>query len=254
MSNALKGYLGYKGERGYSAYEIAVQQGFEGTVDDWLATLGTSSHFAEDKTIYTATKGQTEFTLPSAYTTNSFVEVYLEGQRLNSEQYTLDTTNRKIVLTNAIDVEGTKLEVVLLTMSTNSLPIVSTINADSTNDTAPGTKAVYDYVEGVKTTKLDKSNIAVLTGSVANIQAGTTAITDINYPAGFTKSNTVIIGDMVSSNDSYYDVKDLDTTSSGFPSISMIALTDDVIRVWLKNTSVESTRTGYYKITLLKID
>ena len=89
-------------------------------------------------------------------------------------------------------------------MSTNSLPIVSTINADSTNDTAPGTKAVYDYVEGVKTTKLDKSNIAVLTGSVANIQAGATAITDINYPAGFTKSNTVIIGDMVSSNDSYY--------------------------------------------------
>ena len=43
----LKGYLGFKGERGYSAYELAVQQGFEGTINDWLASIGTASHFKE---------------------------------------------------------------------------------------------------------------------------------------------------------------------------------------------------------------
>ena len=52
MSDILKGKLGWKGERGYSAYEIAVQNGYEGTEQDWLATLGTSSHFDEYYALY----------------------------------------------------------------------------------------------------------------------------------------------------------------------------------------------------------
>lgn len=254
MSNALKGTLGFKGERGYSAYEVAVQNGYEGTVQDWLATLGTSSHFTEDKKVYTATNGQTEFSLPNTYTKSSYVSVYVEGQRLNSEQYTLDTTNKKVTLANAIDVAGTKVELVVLIMSTNDLPIVSTIDSEATNNTTPGTKAVYDYVEEVRTSKFNKSNIAVLTGSVTDIKAGEIATTDINYPTGFTKANTLIIGKMVSSNNNYYDTNVLEDTTNGFPSIRMIALTDSVIRVWLKNTSTESTRNGYYKITLMKVD
>lgn len=39
--NTLKGKLGFKGERGYSAYEIAVQNGFKGTEEEWLDTLIT---------------------------------------------------------------------------------------------------------------------------------------------------------------------------------------------------------------------
>jgi microcystin-dependent protein len=50
----LKGTLGYKGERGYSAYETAVQNGFEGTIQEWLDTLGTlepnSVEFKSNKT------------------------------------------------------------------------------------------------------------------------------------------------------------------------------------------------------------
>lgn len=38
----LKGKLCYKGERGYSAYEIAVQQGFQGTEKEWLSSLALS--------------------------------------------------------------------------------------------------------------------------------------------------------------------------------------------------------------------
>ena len=76
--NNLKATLGFKGERGYSAYEIAVQNGYEGNEQDWLATLGTSSHLTQETASYTATEGQTEFNLPSNYTSNAFVDVYVD--------------------------------------------------------------------------------------------------------------------------------------------------------------------------------
>lgn len=40
MENALRGSLAFKGERGYSAYEVAVQHGFKGSEEAWLASLG----------------------------------------------------------------------------------------------------------------------------------------------------------------------------------------------------------------------
>ena len=42
----LRGSLGFKGERGYSAYEIAVQEGYEGTEEEWI------NHFGLDLTNY----------------------------------------------------------------------------------------------------------------------------------------------------------------------------------------------------------
>lgn len=39
-SNEAKGGLGFKGERGYSAYEIAVLHGYEGTEQDWIDHFG----------------------------------------------------------------------------------------------------------------------------------------------------------------------------------------------------------------------
>jgi len=38
--NALKGKIAFKGERGYSAYEIAVQNGFKGDKEAWLKQIG----------------------------------------------------------------------------------------------------------------------------------------------------------------------------------------------------------------------
>lgn len=42
-TNTIRGQIGYGSKnvalRGYSAYEIAVQQGFEGTIQEWLASL-----------------------------------------------------------------------------------------------------------------------------------------------------------------------------------------------------------------------
>lgn len=272
MAEALRGKLVYKGERGYSAYEVALLNGFIGTEQDWLATLGTSSHFKEDKVTYTATSGQLRFALPNQYSSNSFVDVYVNGLRLNTDEYTLDKEAREIVRKYS-SVADSKVEIVVLTMSTNSLPIVTTINDEGTDDTAPSTKAVYNLSETINknitnnvntlntkinnvttnaNSKLPSSNIQVVTGVVNNIGSGATITKDIAYPTGFDQSNTVVISKMVSSNNNYYDMSDETVTASGFPMIRMIALTESNIRVWIKNTNASEARNGYYKITLLK--
>lgn len=294
MENALRGALCVKGERGYSAYQVAVMNGFVGTEQDWLATLGTSSHFKEETTIVTSTAGQTSLDLPSTYTSNSFIDVYVNGLRLTTSEYTIDTSTQKINLVGVTLTAGQTVEIVVLTMATNALPIVETIDSKATNETAAGTKAVYDFVKTetnaintkvtadinqMKTnnttfttsinnqmstfktevnskiaTKLNSANIQVVTGTISSIGAGATKTSDVAYPSGFTKANTVILSKMCSSNNNYYDNVDLAETASGFPSISMVALTDSSIRVWLKNLSSEEAKNGYFKITLMKVD
>ena len=279
-----KGILGWRGPKGLSAYEIALENGFVGTEKEWLSTLGTSSHFTETKDVYvTTTEDETILTLPEAYLNKDFstLNLYINGMRILAEDYTIDETARTITLVNPITEIGTEVEFVTLTITTNDLPIMSTISGASTNDTAPGTKAVYDFVTNEMTKvpsqiiddttastskvyssnqvvsllsgKLDTSNIQILTGSVSNIGAGATSITDIEYPDGFTKDNTLIIGKMVSSNNNYYDMVDLESTASGFPTIKQVALTDDTIRLWLHNTSSDTARIGYYKLVIMKI-
>ena len=281
MEEYLRGALGFKGERGYSAYESALLNGFVGTEKDWLATLGTSSHFNEESVVHSSTAGQTSFDLPASYTSNSFLDVYVNGLRLNSNEYTINTSTREIDLVGVTLTAGQAVEIVVLTMSTNSLPIAETINAQATNETAPGTKAVYDLVnpisislkntnENVVTltnkvntlttntnqglaTKLDTANIKTLTGSIQGIGAGATKTVDIAYPSGFTKDNTIIISKMCSSNSVYYDNLSLEDTASGYPTISMVALTDSTIRVWMKNNNASEARIGYYKIGIMKV-
>jgi hypothetical protein len=145
MKNALRGGLCYKGEHGDSAYEVAIKNGFIGTEKDWLAQLGTSLHFNQEKVLYTTAAEQTRFNLPENYTSNSFVEVYKNGVRLNSNEYEIDGNTREVVLLNHTMLENQTIEVVATMSSTNELPIVENINESSTNDTAPSTKAVYDY-------------------------------------------------------------------------------------------------------------
>ena len=123
MDKNLKGHLCFKGERGYSAYELAVKNGFKGTLDEWLAQLGTSSHFEQSSNIYTATEGQVNFTLPDSYTNDSYVDVYINGVRRNSSEYTIDTENQKITLTTGAKANDI-VETVILTMRTNNLPII----------------------------------------------------------------------------------------------------------------------------------
>lgn len=70
MDNFLRGQLGFKGEKGDSAYDIAVKNGFEGTEQDWLATLGSLGQ-NELPIVTTISDSSTDTVAPSAKAVNS---------------------------------------------------------------------------------------------------------------------------------------------------------------------------------------
>lgn len=245
---------GFKGEKGDSAYQVAVRNGFIGTEKDWLATLGTTYYVGETKSVILANVGQTGFPMPAGYTDKSIVEVYIEGEKLNADEYVIEEYRGEYWVTfsnpmeTSITVEGTRVEIVILNMASNQFPIGETIDENSTNETAPGTKAVYDFI------KASINEVAVITGQTGAVAPQTGPVIDVAYPPGFEKGNTIIIGKMVSTNNVYYDSTDLINTANGYPEISRVALTDEVIRIWVVNTSTTTAKQGYYKITLMKIN
>lgn len=260
----LKGTVGFKGDRGYSAYEIAVKNGFIGSEKQWLASIGAAvNNFTGNEEIYiTKADNEKEFNLPDEYTSNSVIEVYLDGVRLSNTMYTINADTRKVILNNPL-IKGTAVEIEVLSLVTAEMPISDEINSASTNETTAGSKAVYDFVNAknqetqimfinIANTKFDNSNIQALTGSIPSIGAGETKTTDISYPSGFAKDNTHILSKMCSNNNVYYDSVDLTPTASGFPVIKMVALLDNTIRIWMTNTNSSEAKIGYYKITLLK--
>lgn len=151
--------IGFKGERGYSAYEIAVQNGFVGSEQSWLAQLGTSSAYGQNATtITTTTENQTELVLPDEYNSNSILTIYIDGLKLNESMYSIDVVNKKIKLTNPIENIGTKVEISITTMTATNLPIVTEVNYSSTDETAPSSKCVYDIEKGLEA-KIEESNL-----------------------------------------------------------------------------------------------
>lgn len=140
---SLKGSLAWKGERGFSAYEIAVKNGFIGSEKDWLAHLGTSSHFSENSTIYIATAGQTSFDIPSSYFSGCLIDVYVNGFKLNFEEFVLNLDTMQIELATSLDA-GAVVEVVVKEMSTNELPILSELTPDADDETVVSSKWIYN--------------------------------------------------------------------------------------------------------------
>lgn len=149
--NEARGIVGFKGERGYSAYEVAVQNGYIGSEEDWLATLGTSTHFMQTKTMYTTESEESGHELPDTYTSNSFLDIYVDGKHLALDKYSI--SGGQINYSPSLPASSI-VELVVTTASTNNLPIVTTIDENSTDDTAPSTKAVYNLAN----TKQDRSN------------------------------------------------------------------------------------------------
>lgn len=253
MSDILKGNLGFKGNDGLSAYQIAVKNGFTGSEQDWLATLGTTNHFAQSKSIYTVEEtGIDEIPIPSGYLSgSSFLDIYINGQRINSDEYTLNTTDGVIELENALNQIGTKVEMVMVTISTNELPIVTTINSQSTNVTTPGTLAVYDFVNDAISGKLDSSKIVELTGTIPVMDINTTSNITVEYPTGMSKNNTKVISKSVIHDGNYIDSINVDTALS--PVITGTKLTSDgiVLEVSLGSTPVEVATT--YDLVIMKV-
>lgn len=277
----LKARLGWKGSRGYSAYELALQNGFIGTEKDWLASLGTSSHFDCDKRVYeTVDEDETELELPDSYTSFSFVDVYVNGIKLDNTMYSIE--NEKVVLTAPLEVIGTKTEVIVWTMATNELPIVGTINESSDETTVPNTKSVYDFVENEVSTaksdlisnetinenktfsnshvtelllaKFNKNNIAIVEGQIPSISPETTSTTDATYPSGFNKNNTVVLSAISKSNNTDYVIYDLTADISEFPSVTGVTLGADAIRVQMLNTNTSNIMPGDFKLILLRVE
>lgn len=77
MENQLKATLGFKGEKGDSAYDIAVKNGFEGTEQDWLATLGSLGS-NELPIVTTISDTSTDTTAPSAKTVNTMKKAIMQ--------------------------------------------------------------------------------------------------------------------------------------------------------------------------------
>ncbi len=151
--NEARGIVGFKGERGYSAYEVAVRNGYIGSEEDWLATLGTSTHFMQTKTMYTTESEESTHTLPETYTSNSFLDIYVDGKHLALDKYSI--SDGKINYSPSLPASST-VELVVTTASTNNLPIVTTIDENSTDDTAPSTKSVYLLSKNLEDNKQDK--------------------------------------------------------------------------------------------------
>lgn len=248
--STIKANFGFKGERGLSAYEIALKNGFKGSESYWLSTLGKTSNLNIQKVKVVANAGTQQLDLPEAYTSNGFLDVYVEGEKLREDEYTIDDSRKLILLTNAISVSQTNIEIVIITMLTNSMPIVGEVNETTTNDVAVGGKAVYDALN----TKLNISNIKILTGNTGVIPKGEVLMHDIEYPSGFTKENTLIMSNMSFNNNIYYNSIDENDTTNGNVMIKTIALTNNTIRIWVKNNSTENDNLGYYKIGLIKLD
>lgn len=164
-NNVLKGSLVYKGENGKSAYELAVQEGFEGTLQDWLGTYSdTMRMFNEYKEEYVTTESTSTFLLPEEYINGAFVDIYVEGLHIPSDEYEIeevtvdDTLRYQAVLDTAV-ATNKKVEISVLVMGhSSSLPITDTITSTSTNTTASGTKSVYDYIESKKSTSIGSAS------------------------------------------------------------------------------------------------
>ena len=153
--NEARGIVGFVGERGYSAYEIAVQNGYVGSEKDWLATLGTSTHFMQTKTMYTTDAEESTHALPDTYTSNSFLDIYVDGKHLALDKYSI--SDGQINYSPSLPASST-VELVVTTASTNNLPIVTTIDEHSTDNTAPSTKAVYLLTKNLNDNKQDKKD------------------------------------------------------------------------------------------------
>ena len=249
--NEIRASLGFKGENGDSAYAVALKNGFVGSEQDWLATLGTSSHLSHDTETYTTiAEDEDTFDLPVEYTSNSYLEVYVNGLKLDSEEYSIDTTNNTVTLSTPLEVIGTKVEVVLNTMTTNELPITSTINSSSTNSTAAGTLSVYQGLSS----KIEVPTTLIM--PYDPVPAGETIIMETNYPSNWNRNNTILIQKKICTNSSgYYDTSNSNIViqNHSLPIIDLVMFDYDNIKVWIKNGTTINSQGGEVRLAITKL-
>lgn len=107
-------YDNLRGLRGFSAYELAVQNGFKGTIDEWLWSLNGSGGYERFVSYYkTTTENEKRIKLPSVYTEKHLLDVFVNGFKLNDDEYSVQQVGTEyfLVLASTLDVIGTSVEI-----------------------------------------------------------------------------------------------------------------------------------------------
>lgn len=127
------GALGFKGEDGLSAYEIAVKNGYQGTEQDWI------DHFGLDLTNYIKTTdvinnlSSSSTTYPLSAYQGRYLKNYIDTYRTNviGEAVDLDTTSKIVV--NAINEVNSNVGNKAELTTTSKTNLVSSINEVKSN-------------------------------------------------------------------------------------------------------------------------
>jgi hypothetical protein len=179
------GAIGFKGEQGLSAYEIAVKNGYEGTEQDWIDHFGLdlSDYIQTSDVVNNLSSTSTNYPL-SAYQ-GRYLKNYIDTYRDNviGDNTDLDTTSKIVV--NAINEVNTKEETnksnvgTLASLNTtNKTNLVSAIN-EVLGTSASNSKMYYNGVlTDISTLQIELINTSI-----------TATDTDLNnYPITFTRA------------------------------------------------------------------
>lgn len=104
----------YENLKGLSAYEVAVKNGFVGSIEEWLSSLKGVGSYNRRVTVYeTTVKNEKEFAMPSYYAPGCFKDVFVNGFKLTEDEYGVELRNGlyTLVLKNALDVIGSRVEI-----------------------------------------------------------------------------------------------------------------------------------------------
>lgn len=118
-----------------------IESEVDSLIDEMNANLKKISYIKRFRLMYTtAINGETTFKLPSEYTNASMLDVRVNGFTLNETEYTVDTANLTIVLTNPVTI-GTVVEVVVTRLTTAHIEDYDVLKGDKGD---PPTRGV-DY-------------------------------------------------------------------------------------------------------------
>lgn len=109
-----QGIQGIQGIQGLNAYEIAVNNGFEGTEQEWIESLKGVGSYNKRVTYYTTTyTSENTFSMPFYYQVGCFKEIFINGIKLRDDEYSIEATDNgfNLILNNALDVIGTIVEI-----------------------------------------------------------------------------------------------------------------------------------------------
>lgn len=106
-------YDDLRGLQGFSAYEVAVENGFRGTMEEWLWSLRGSGGYERMVSYYkTRMENEKRIALPYVYEERHLLDVFVNGFKLSEEEYWVEEVNGAyfLVLARALDVVGTVVE------------------------------------------------------------------------------------------------------------------------------------------------